>query len=195
MANADAPYGFIPYRHLSGGTPGRANEYTIASGYASDIFHGDAVKSVGTSKRIQLAAAGNAIRGIFVGCSYVNAQGEQKWSPYWPASTVATEIKAVVIDDPNMTFRAQALAEITEADEGLLANLNAATAGNTTTGISAMKVGAHDGSEDQMKILRILTEHPVVKSDGKLGFSEAGNYATVEVLFVKHELRGSGVEV
>ena len=40
MANANAPYGLIPLRHMSGQSP-RANKYTIASGLAENIFTGD----------------------------------------------------------------------------------------------------------------------------------------------------------
>ena len=39
MANVDAAFGFVPLRHMSGYAP-RANEYTIASGLAENIFTG-----------------------------------------------------------------------------------------------------------------------------------------------------------
>ena len=43
MPNQDAPYGFRPVK-TKGGTPvGQPNEYVIASGYATNIFKGDAV--------------------------------------------------------------------------------------------------------------------------------------------------------
>ena len=40
MANADAAFGFVPVRHMSGNAP-RANKYTIATGLAENIFSGD----------------------------------------------------------------------------------------------------------------------------------------------------------
>jgi len=40
MANADAAFGFVPVRHMSGNAP-RTNQYTITSGLAENIFTGD----------------------------------------------------------------------------------------------------------------------------------------------------------
>ena len=37
MANADAAFGFVPTRHMSGNAP-RTNKYTCASGLAENIF-------------------------------------------------------------------------------------------------------------------------------------------------------------
>jgi len=43
MANLDAPQGFTPMRHMSGGVI-RANAYEIANGSGTSIFTGDAVQ-------------------------------------------------------------------------------------------------------------------------------------------------------
>ena len=40
MANADAAFGFVPVRHMSGSTI-RTNKYTITSTLAENIFSGD----------------------------------------------------------------------------------------------------------------------------------------------------------
>ena len=105
MANADTPRGFWPIRHLSGGTI-RANKYTIASAYATNIFPGDVVKLV-AGGGIEAAAAGNRLLGVFQGVKYTAADGSQVYAKYWPASTVATDIEATVYDDPNILFGAQ----------------------------------------------------------------------------------------
>jgi len=70
----DAPYGLRPVKLLSG-VPyvGTVRHYSIASGYATDIFYGDAVKLVtgGTVERDTFDAAMTPI-GVFMGVSYTD---------------------------------------------------------------------------------------------------------------------------
>lgn len=134
MANTDAPRGFWPVKHLSGGCI-RQNAYTIASTYNTNVFRGDAVKLV-AGGGIELAAAGNRILGVFWGVSYTNAAGEFIWSKYWPANTVATNIVAYVWDDPNILFGVQSAGSTVAADVGNLGDHVAGT-GSTNTGLSA----------------------------------------------------------
>jgi len=67
----DAPYGLKPVKLLSG-VPyvGTTRQYGIASGYATSIFYGDAVKLVagGTVERDTFDAAMTPI-GVFHGCN------------------------------------------------------------------------------------------------------------------------------
>lgn len=107
MANTNAPRGFIPTRTLGGGTPQRSSGYKIATGYSSSIFRGDPVKTAGTDRTIALATVGALILGVFDGCSYTAADGSVIYSPYWPASTTATNIIAYVYDDPSTIFEIQ----------------------------------------------------------------------------------------
>ena len=58
MSNSNSAAGLKPSRHYNGGTV-RKNGYRIASGYDTDIFRGDLVKSTGTGKGIAKAAAGD----------------------------------------------------------------------------------------------------------------------------------------
>lgn len=180
MANVNAPSGLKPVRHMTGGVI-RLNEYSIASGYASNLFQGDPVEMTGTGKNIQLAAAGNADNlGVFWGCRYVNAQGEQQFSRYWPANTVATAIKAMVYDDPNIVFETQA-DTIAEGDVGNLLDWAVGT-GNTRTGMSGAYAdsstkGVADGA------LRVLGIVPRVDN-------AYGAYAKIEVVYAEHALKG-----
>lgn len=102
-------YGFEPVKHAQGGVirPNNFSNYTIDSGYGTAIYRGDLVKIVeGT---LELAAPGDTtLVGVFWGCSYKKSNGEVVFSKYWPASQVATDIKADVYDDPNLVFRVQA---------------------------------------------------------------------------------------
>ena len=108
MANVNGPVGLVPSRVLGGGCI-TSNPYSIASAYDTAIHVGDPVEMTGTSNNIGRAAAGtvNAI-GVFAGCKFIDAEGRPQFKPYWPANQVATEIEALVWDDPNIIFRAQA---------------------------------------------------------------------------------------
>ena len=48
---------------------------------------------------------------MFVGCSYVNAQGQQIWSQYYPANTTGV-VTAFVVDDPNTVFQVVASGQV-----------------------------------------------------------------------------------
>lgn len=185
MANLNGPYGLRPVRHLTGGCI-RMSEYSIASELAANIFYGDPVEMTGTGRNITLAAADNADSiGVFAGCRYVDATGSPVFSKYWPTGTVATDIVAIVYDDPKIVFSAQATT-IAEADVGQLADWNG-TAGSAVTGISGNSV---DGTSYAATggALRIMG---LVKSPD----NAYGAYAKVEVIFAEHALSGvvSGV--
>jgi len=154
MANVNSPFGLRPVRHQSGGEI-RTNEYSIASAYNTNIFHGDPIEMTGTGKNIQLAAAGNADNiGVFVGCRYVNSQGEQKSSKYWPASTVATDIVALVYDDPFIVYEFQC-DTLAVGDIGQQIAWNAGT-GSTTTGVSGAYGDVGAGTASTGKELRLV---------------------------------------
>lgn len=178
MSNANAPAGLIPVRHMTGGAI-RTNEYSIASEYNTDIFTGDVVEMTGTGKNVAKAAAENVDNiGVFVGCRYKNAQGEQIFSRYWPASTVATDVVALVVDDPNVVFEVQC-DTLAAADIGALCDWNVGT-GNKKTGRSGLyAVASVTGTTD--KGLRLM--QLVGKPDNAFG-----TYAKAEVTFAEHVL-------
>lgn len=180
MANLDAPNGFVPKRHLKGGLV-RAEEYDIASGYATDLFYGDVVKSVGSGRTIEQAADDAAVLGVFLGCHYTAANGDVVWSPRWVASTAtkgAAPAKAFVIADPDVLYSVQ-IATIAAADVGTLADIVVA-AGDAATGVSRFEAIL---AGDQFKILGL--------DDG----SEYGAEARVLGYFVNHELAGAAAGV
>jgi len=146
MANADAPKGFWPLRHLSGGSMARSSPYTIASTYGTNIFHGDVVKLV-AGGGIEVAAAGDRFLGVFDGVQYTASDGSMKYAKYWPASTTATLITAYVYDDPNMLFGVQSAGSTVAADVGNIGDHVAGT-GSTTTGISAHELNGTTSTSD-----------------------------------------------
>jgi hypothetical protein len=66
MANVNAPNGFVPLRHLTGGVI-RANEYAIANGLAANLATGDLVTLAANGTVIRGTAGGVAL-GVFLWC-------------------------------------------------------------------------------------------------------------------------------
>lgn len=177
MANTNAPFGLRPVGHISGGDV-RLHEYSIASGYAANIFQGDPVELTGTGKNIQLAAAANVNNlGVFWGCRYVDSGGNQRFSNYWPTGTTATDIVALVYDDPNIIYEVQA-DTVAEADVGLMGDWNAGT-GSTSTGVSGAYLDSVSVYAATAKSLQIIG---LVPRPG----NAYGAYAKVHVIFSEH---------
>lgn len=144
--------GFQGLRHVAGGAQ-RYIELPMKSAYVANIFNGDAVEITTDPGYVNAAAATAAAQdlGIFVGCMYVLPTGEQKFSPMWPAGTIASDIRALVSGDKGVSYKVQADA-VTEASVGLACDL-VATAGNTATGLSGMTVAVGAGAFTIRKIL------------------------------------------
>ena len=144
MPNVDAPRGARPAFHKMGGVIRNA-AYPIASAFASSIFSGDFVKAVAAGG-IEDADAGDRLLGAFAGVRYVDPQGNQQFGRYWPAGQVATEIEALVFDDPNIVFECQADGVVTADDVFQLADHVATHAGNTATGQSGHEISSTTGT-------------------------------------------------
>ena len=159
MASTASPYGFKPVNEV-GGLPYAGSTRSFAldpAGYGTNIFNGSLVY-VATTGYLQLVTAdgsdgttnafpaGTTLTGavgVFVGCSYVNAQGQTVFSQYYPAS--ALNAVAFVVDDPNTVFQAQANGSLTIAALGAnvtLANAQSTSTGSTTTGNSNVALDA-----------------------------------------------------
>ena len=138
MATTAAPYGMRPVNRLGGTVnTGAFRQIKIASGYATAIFFGDVVKLVtaGTVEKDSGTATATPI-GIFMGCTYTDPNLNYKLhNQQWPASTVASDAKAYVCDDPNMLFQIQGDDTIAQADLGANAPI-VQTAGSTSIGNS-----------------------------------------------------------
>ena len=121
MSSTATPYGFRPVGLLGSGTWSDATrQIKIASGYATAIFYGDAVKlvSAGTVEKDTGTTALTPV-GIFVGCRYTDPTTNQPtYSQYWPASTAASDAFAYICDDPNIVFQAQGDASVAQPTLG-----------------------------------------------------------------------------
>lgn len=146
--SVNGPYGLVPVKLLSGSPfVGVTRQYKIASGYATAIFNGDAVKLVtaGTIERDAADAAMTPI-GVFLGCSYTDPTlGYKLFSQNYPAGLVADDIEAVVVDATDVLFKVAVVSSGTTIGDLALTDLGANVAmvdntGNTQTGKSNIAI-------------------------------------------------------
>jgi hypothetical protein len=169
MATVSKPYGFRPVKLHGGGPMSHSmRTFKIASAYGYGIFNGDPVLAVndGTIKRFNETVSATTVTsswgdepvGVFVGCEYTDPNTSQKvWKNYFPASTVASDILAYVVDAEDMLF-------MVKADEDTLAQTNIfnnasiiqTAVGNTTTGLSGLSLDASSAATTNTLPLRII---------------------------------------
>ena len=176
-----APYGFKAVSEF-GGLPyaGSTRMYPIATAYGTSLFNGDIVQlSGGTIVTTTMSAASSPATpvagtlGIFVGAEYVNSSSQTVRGQYWPASTVSNNAVGYVIDDPRTLFKAAVVAQGTSLSNtaSTIGYVNqtfvgtnmyavTGTAGNTTTGDSAMAVSGAVVSSGTSGNTRIATLLP-----------------------------------
>ena len=147
MAATSSPYGLRPVNRTDGMPyAGATSQFLIdPAGEATNLFYGQVV-IIGADGYIALSTATGAdlttnnlggdsmgAWGVFVGCSYVNAQGQQIYAQYYPSGTAnGGAITAYVITDPSVTFQAQLDGVADQSDLG--ANTFFAAAQSTSTG-------------------------------------------------------------
>ena len=164
MAATAAAYGLRPIKRADGMSyAGATTEYLIdPAGEATNIFHGQVVH-IGTDGYIALSTATGADGttnafpvgttlygsiGVFMGCEYVNAQGQLIHAQYYPtgyAAPTGTAIKAYVVDDPNVLFQAQLDGAAAQADIGdntFFPTAQSTSTGDTATGNSTSALDA-----------------------------------------------------
>tara|TARA_R110000787_G_scaffold49618_2_gene118839 strand:+ start:2371 stop:2973 length:603 start_codon:yes stop_codon:yes gene_type:complete len=120
MATTASPYGLIPVKRVDGMPYAGATETFLIdpAGEATNIFNGQVVIigadgylaiSTATGADIttnNLGGSGVGAIGVFVGCEYVNAQGQVINAQYYPAGTTGV-VTAKVVTDSNVVFQAQ----------------------------------------------------------------------------------------
>jgi len=117
------PYGLKPVNLIGGQFyAGNVRQLQIGYGYATTIFYGDVVAlAKGLIIRAALTTDGSTQEniGVFLGCSYTDPVTKQKrFSQYYPASTLAGDIFAVVADDPDIVFKAVVCSATTVVGSG-----------------------------------------------------------------------------
>ena len=173
MSSTASPYGLRAVNEI-GGLPYAGSTRTFLidpAGTASNIYNGSpvyvnadgylavatATGADATTNGFPVGTANTGIVGVFVGCSFVNAQGQQIFSQYYPTGTTGV-ITAQVIDDPDVVFQVQSAGSITQA--GLGANVffstGAVATGSTTTGNSTASVVAGASAVTTTAAFRIV---------------------------------------
>jgi hypothetical protein len=152
MSMTNTPYGLRAINR-NDGMPyaGATSQFLInPAGTGTNLFFGQAV-IIDANGYIALSTAtgadlttnnlgGNTLGawGVFVGCSYINAQGQQIYGQYYPSGTTGV-VTAYVITDPNVTFQAQLDGQVTQAALGantFFAAVQSTSTGSTRTGNS-----------------------------------------------------------
>ena len=153
MASTASPYGFKAVNEL-GGLPYAGSTRTFLidpAGYNTNIFNGSIV-AINSSGYINIVTTNGdnstpfpaGTIGVFVGCSYYNAQGQLIFSQYYPANTTGV-VQAFVIDDDRAVFQVQADGSIGQTGLGMnaiLAAVQSTSTGSTTNGNSNTAISA-----------------------------------------------------
>lgn len=145
----DKPYGLRPVNLIGGQVyAGSTRLMAINSGEGTSIFFGDAVTLSGGYITRDPADSAMQPVGVFMGCTYTDPNSNQKvFKQYYPAGTVAADIKAYVVDDPDALFKVAVVSGgttvsgVTQTAVGLNAALVDNT-GSTITGDSLVAVSA-----------------------------------------------------
>ena len=183
MTTTAQPFGLRPSSHPSGVI--RPVAYTIASGYAANIFQNQPVRiapSTGsgqTEGTIVAAATGEAFIGTFQGVEFTDSDGRYRVSNKWTASTSATTITAYVTSDPTIVYEVQTNANVTTADIGKQYDFANTTSGNTTTGLSSASLDvASAAANASVRLIGLSNAVEDTATDA---------YLTVEVQISEHQ--------
>jgi hypothetical protein len=152
MATTASPYGLKPVNRIDGmAYAGATSQFLIdPAGEATNLFYGQVV-IIGADGYIALSTAtgadlttnnlggsGLGAIGVFVGCSYINAQGQQIYGQYYPSGTTGV-VTAYVVTDDSVTFQAQLDGAADQSDLGantFFAAVQSTSTGSTQTGNS-----------------------------------------------------------
>ena len=152
MAATATPYGLRPINRIDGMPYAGATQTFLIdpAGEATNIFYGQVVIigadgylaiSTATGADIttnNLGGSGVGAIGVFVGCEYVNAQGQVINAQFYPSGTTGV-VTAKVITDPSVAFQAQldgSGAQTVLGTNTFFAAVQSTSTGSTTTGNS-----------------------------------------------------------
>jgi len=183
MANADAAFGFVPTRHMSGNAP-RTNKYTCASELAENIFKGDLCIVISTGLITPHTATEVNNIGVFDGVSYTASDGSYVYSEYWPSGTAATDIIIYIYDDPYTVFKVQSAGTPAQTNIGNNADV-VAGAGSTISGHSGFEISGTMAAGTASCKIMALYDAPE---------NAFGANAVMEVIINEHLLKdGAGI--
>ena len=198
-----APYGLQAINRVDGlPYAGAIRQIPIDSAYNTAIYNGDLVR-VAAGGEIEkstvtvnaTAAAANNTVGVFVGCQYVNAQGQTVQAQYYPGNAAASSAVAFVVDDPMAAFKVAvtlsngAMSTVNQSAVGANFSVRQGS-GSTTTGDSGVSVYATNGEGNAAALpVRVIAVVPDTATS-------ATTFAEVIVKFNNHQylVAGEGVD-
>ena len=171
-----APYGFQPVNRQDGMPyAGATTQYGIKS-VSTAIYNGDLVliadgvvkSTVTTTSTLSVANQANLTAGVFVGCQYVNTQGQTVQSQYYPGNAAASSAIAYVVVDENAAYKVAVTngsgvmsSTTTKAIGVNLAvdqEAGSATTGNSGNGVTAPSTGAGNAATLPVKVIAVVPE-------------------------------------
>lgn len=171
-----APYGFVPVNRQDGMPyAGATTQYGIKS-VSTAIYNGDLVliadgvvkSTVTTTSTLSVANQANLTAGVFVGCQYVNTQGQTVQSQYYPGNAAASSAIAYVVVDENAAYKVAVTngsgvmsSTTTKAIGVNLAvdqETGSATTGNSGNGVTAPSTGAGNAATLPVKVIAVVPE-------------------------------------
>jgi hypothetical protein len=159
-------YGFKPVSgaggsYHSGGFDRFEIDVSAQNTINKNIWNGDPVRIETDSGKVvrntTAVASATPMLGIFVGCEYKDANGDKKWSNYYPTNSANTEAYAFVATNPNQLFQVsgtQASAVFPTVTIGQIQPVVFAD-GTNSTGISGVTISL-TGTEANDAAFRIL---------------------------------------
>jgi hypothetical protein len=151
-----APYGFRVVK-LAGNRPNALGNslYPIVSNYGTSLYFGQPVvfasSGVQVASSTSLNSGADKYLGIFMGCTYTDPNLKYTvFKQYYPANTVASDIQAYVMDDPNAILQVQTNTTAFDVWANLSNNYIISSVGNgsATTGNSSIALDTNSASSD-----------------------------------------------
>ena len=168
-----APYGFVPVNRQDGMPyAGATTQYGITS-VSTAIYNGDLVYVTGgtiskSGVTTNSTTAGNLTAGVFVGCQYVNTQGQTVQAQYYPGNAAASSAIAYVVVDDKAAYKvavtngSDVMSSTTVAAIGVNLAVDqgtgSATTGNSGNGVVAPTSGAGNAVTLPVKVIAVVPE-------------------------------------
>jgi hypothetical protein len=151
---------------------GATTQYGITS-VSTAIYNGDLVYVDGgtitkSGVTTNSTTAGNLTAGVFVGCQYVNTQGQTVQAQYYPGNAAASSAIAYVVVDDKAAYKVavtngsdvvssttvKAIGVNLAVDQGT----GSATTGNSGNGVVAPSAGAGNAVTLPVKVIAVVPE-------------------------------------
>ena len=171
-----APYGFQPVNRQDGMPyAGATTQYGIKS-VTTSIFNGDLVliadgvvkSTVTTTSALSVANQANLTAGVFVGCQYVNTQGQTVQSQYYPGNAAASSAIAYVVVDENAAYKvavtngsgvmSSTTAKAIGVNLAVDQEAGSVTTGNSGNGVVAPTAAAGNAATLPVKVIAVVPE-------------------------------------